>query len=98
MIQPDQPESEQARGVGLRRRADGRPAASPAAQKRARVAGGKAGFQVGLGADLGQSPIRELAREALAEAHAKDQAFAASLEILAGGAPGPPGTNGPPCG
>src|ERR1022692_5331193 len=56
IIQPDQPESEQARGIALRRRADGGPAVLPAAQKRARIAGRETGFQVRLGADLGQGP------------------------------------------
>jgi hypothetical protein len=85
MIQPDQPEGEQAGGIAFRRRAYGRPAGLPAAQKRARIAGRKAGFQVRLGADLGQRPIRELARQELPESLAKDQALAAALEIQAGG-------------
>src|ERR1019366_10816599 len=81
IIQPDQPEGEQAGGIALRRRADGGPAVLPAPQKRARVAGGETGFQVRLGADFGQGPIRELAREELPESLAEDQAFAAALEI-----------------
>ena len=86
MIEPDQAEGEQARGIAFGRCADGRPGGLAAAQEGARIAGRETGLQIRLGADFSQRPVRELACEELAEALAENQALAAALKILAGGA------------
>src|SRR5579872_5997040 len=87
IVEPDQAEAEDRRGVHtIGRGGDGGETGLSFTQEGAREAGREAVLEVLLGADLGEFPGRELAGEETAEALAEDQAAAAPAGFLRVGA------------